>query len=111
MPRRLRRRYVAVKVESNGEVKKEDLFYAIWNNVLRLFGEYGASQTDLRLIEYSPEDNLAVIRCSHKSLPMVKASITCVTRIGRESAALHIQLVSGTLKSLRRKLSERIKKG
>ena len=99
MPRRLRRRYVAVKVESNGEVKKEDLFYAIWNNVLRLFGEYGASQTDLRLIDYDSENRQAILRCSHDALPLVKASIPCVTRIGGGAAAIHIQLVSGTLNS------------
>lgn len=86
------------------------MFYAVWNSILKLFGEYGASQTDIRLIKYNPEKGLAVIRCSHKALSMVKASIACVTRIGRESAALHVQLVSGTLRSLRRKLSEQAKK-
>jgi len=102
----VRRRYIAVKIASNQTIKKEDIYNAIWNSILRLFGEYGASQTDLRLINYDPENRLAVFRCSHKALPLVKASIPCVTRINGMPAAIHVQLVSGTLKSLRRKLAE-----
>jgi len=70
-----------------------------------LFGEYGASLTDLRLIEYDAENMQAILRCSHKALPLVRASIPCVTKIGKNPAAIHIQVISGTLKSLRRKLA------
>jgi len=100
----VRRRYIAVKIDSDQTAKKEDVYIAIWNSILRLFGEYGASWTDLRLIEYDPENGRAVLRCSHEALPLVKASIPCVTQIGDRAAVIHIQLVSGTLKSLRKKL-------
>lgn len=106
----MRRRYIAVKIDSNQTIKKEDVFYAVWNSILKMFGEYGASQTDLRLIDYDPENRQAVLRCSHKALPLVKASIPCVTRIGGGAAAIHVQLVSGTLSALRRKLAEQTKK-
>ena len=109
MPRRVRRRYIAVKIDSNQTLEKEDVYGAVWKSLLRLFGEYGASQTDLRLIEYDPENGRAVLRCSHEALPLVKASITCVTQIRGRAASIHIQLVSGTIKSLRRKLAEHAK--
>jgi len=92
-----------VNIDSSQASKKE-VFNAIWDSILRLFGEYGASRTDLRLIDYDPENKRAVIRCSHEALPLVKASIPCITRIGGRPAAVHIELVSGTLKSLRKKL-------
>jgi len=101
----MRRRYIAVKIDAAQTIKKEEVYNAIWNSILRLFGEYGASQTDLRLVDYDPENRQAVLRCSHKSLPIVKASISCVTRVGNNAAAIHIQLISGTLKSLRRKIA------
>ncbi len=101
----MRRRYIAVKIEGN-RTNKKNLYNAIWDSILRLFGEYGASQTDLRLIEYDPENGRAVLRCSHEALPLVKAAIPCVTQIGSRPAAIHIQLISGTLKSLRRKLAD-----
>ena len=106
MPRRVRRRYIAVKIDGNSAVKKEDIYKAVWNSILRLFGEYGASQTDLRIIDYNSESRQAVLRCSHKALPIVKASIPCVTQIDGRPAAIHISLISGTLKSLKRKLTE-----
>jgi len=106
----VRRRYIAVKIDSNHAIKKEEVFYAIWDSILKMFGEYGASQTDLRLIDYDSENRQAILRCSHDALPLVKASIPCVTRIGGGAAAIHIQLVSGTLNSLRRKLTKQTKK-
>ena len=106
----MRRRYIAVKIDGDQTYKKEDVYNAIWDSILRLFGEYGVSQTDLRLIEYDSENRQAVLRCSHEALPLVKASIPCITRIGGRAAAIHVQLISGTLKSLRRKLAEHTKK-
>jgi RNase P/RNase MRP subunit POP5 len=96
---------LAIKIESSRTTERE-IYNAILDSILRLFGEYGASQTDLRLIEYDPEKMQAILRCSHKALPIVRASIPCVTHIGNEPASMHIQLVSGTLKSLRRKMAK-----
>jgi len=105
----MRRRYIAVKIDSD-KVDEKEIFNAIWESILRLFGEYGASQTDLRLIEYNPQNRQAVLRCSHQALPLVKASIPCVTRVGNQPATIHTQLISGTLKSLRRKLTDQQRK-
>jgi RNase P/RNase MRP subunit POP5 len=103
--KRVRRRYLAIKIESS-QATGRDVYNAILDSILKLFGEYGASQTDLRLIDYDPENMQAVLRCSHDALPLVRASIPCVTRVGNEPASLHVQLISGTLKSLRRKLAK-----
>ena len=99
MPK-LRRRYLALKLVSEQSMSREDLMNAIWDAIIRLFGEYGASQTDLTLIRYNHEGNYVIIRCSHKALEMVKASIASVTEVKRKPAAIHIKGVSGTLKAL-----------
>jgi RNase P/RNase MRP subunit POP5 len=101
----VRRRYIAVKIDSDRTFSERDVYHAVWNSILRLFGEYGASHTELTLIEYDPKRNQAVLRCSHKALDLVKASIVALTEIDDEEAAAHIMLVSGTLKSLRRKIA------
>lgn len=77
---------------------------ALWYSIIRLFGEYGASQANISFIEYNEEMKYAIIRCSHKALPMVQASIVAVTKVDGEDAAMYVLLVSGTLKSLRRKM-------
>ncbi len=100
MPKGVRRRYLTLKLASEHSVSREDLMSIIWDAIIRLFGEYGASQTDLALIKYNPETNYAIIRCSHKALDMIKASITSITEINGKPAAIHTQRVSGTLKAL-----------
>jgi RNase P/RNase MRP subunit POP5 len=107
LPRYVRRRYVAVRVESNQTFSERDVYDAVWTSLVRLFGEYGASQSGLFLVEYKPEKRQAVFRCSHRALEMVKASIAATTEVTTEKAAFHIIRVSGTLKSLRTKIANR----
>lgn len=84
-------------------LNEKDVIHAIWSAILKLFGEYGASQVNLALIEYEPQKSYAVVRCLHKALEMVKASIASITEINGKPAAIHIVGVSGTLKALRKK--------
>ena len=103
MSRRPRRRYLHLAVESEQLVNEEDIANSIWSAILRLFGEYGASQVKLTIIEYSPQRNCAIVRCSHKALRMVKASIASITEINGKPFAIHVVTMSGTLKALRKK--------
>lgn len=84
-------------------LNEKDVIHTIWSAILKLFGEYGASQVNLALIEYDPQKSYAVVRCLHKALEMVKASIASITEINGKPATVHIVGVSGTLKALRKK--------
>ena len=103
MPKRVRRRYLALKVVSKQPVDRRDVTDAVWNAVFRLFGEYGASQANLSLVEFNPQKNVAVVRCSHAALEMVRASIASITEINDKPAVIHVVGVSGTLRALRKK--------
>ena len=105
MPKQVRRRYLALKVVSEQAVTKKAVMNAIWKAILQLFGEYGASQTDLNLMEADPQRNYAVIRCSHKYLERTRVSIASITEIDGKPAALHVIGVSGTLRALHKKVS------
>ncbi len=105
MPRRVRRRYLAIKVSSEKPVSRGNAMEALWNAVLQLFGEFGASQANLRFLEFDSPKDYAVVRCSHAALEMVRASIASVTEIDGKRAVFHVLGVSGTLKSLRRKVT------
>ena len=102
----MRRRYIAVEINSDRMFDGRDIREAVLDSVLRLFGEYGASRSELALIEYDQERKQAILRCSHEALDLVKASIVAMTEVSGEKATAHIMLVSGTLKSLRRKISK-----
>jgi len=99
----MRRRYLALRVVSEQHVTERAVMGAVWNAVLELFGEYGASQTNVSFIKYDPQRNYAVVRCSHTALEKVRASIASITEIDGKPAVIHVIGVSGTLKALRKK--------
>jgi len=101
----VRRRYLALKVESEeGGVDQRAVSDAVWNTVLRLFGEVGCSQTGLYLVHFDEKKEYAVLRCSHKALPMVKAAIASITKIDNKPTAIHVLRVSGSIKTLSKKV-------
>jgi len=100
----VRWRYLALRVLSPQPVPRGDLTDAVWDAVLRLFGEHGASRANLGLVEHDPDGNRAVLRCPHTALDMVRASLASITEIRGKPVAIHVVGVSGTLKSLRERL-------
>jgi RNase P/RNase MRP subunit POP5 len=101
--KRVKRRYLLLKIDSTVPVEEGDLKDAVWNAVTRLFGEYGASQAGLFFVKYDRERKDVVLRCSLKALEMVHASIVSITRIRNEPATVHVLRVSGTIRALSRK--------
>jgi len=101
---RVRRRYLALRVLSEQSIGKGDIVDAVWNAVLQLFGEYGASQANLMFIEYNSEKGWGIVRCSHKALEMVRASVASITEINGKPVAIDVLGVSGTLKALRKRV-------
>ncbi|MEM0357373.1 MAG: Rpp14/Pop5 family protein [Candidatus Bathyarchaeia archaeon] len=104
MKAKIRRRYLALEIDSKGKIGQKELMDAIWDAVLRLYGEYGASKTGLALIEHDAEKNLAIIRAAHTETEKIRAAIATITEVAAKPAAVHILTASGTLKKLRKKL-------
>ncbi len=100
----MRRRYLALRVLSEESVSKRDVVDAVWKAVLQLFGEYGASRTNLTFIEYNSERSWGIVRCSHKAVDMVRASVASLTEINGKPVAIDVLGVSGTLKALRKRV-------
>ncbi len=105
MSHRVKRRYLAVKAEGKESFQGREVFDAVWNALLQLFGEYGASQAELALIHDHKKSDYFILRCSRRALPMVRASIASITQIDEKPAVVHVIRVSGTLKALRKKMS------
>jgi ribonuclease P/MRP protein subunit POP5 len=102
--KKVRRRYLALKIDSLETFEAKEFMDAVWNAVLKLYGEYGASKTGLRLINYNANGKTAVIRTAHETLTMVRAAVATITQINNKPVALHVVAVSGTIKALYKKL-------
>jgi RNase P/RNase MRP subunit POP5 len=105
--KRLKRRYLAFQIETDREPSRKELVDAIWGAIVKLYGEYGASQTNLTLINYDPETKIAIIRTSLEALNLVRTSLASITSLIDDEAALHVMAVSGTIRALLTKLSRR----
>ena len=103
MIKREKRRYLALEVEGGQPLTEQVVLDAVYASVLRLFGEYGASKTGLRMVKYVPEKRQFVLRCSHRMLEHVRAAVVSVACVDGETVAFHVVGVSGTLKALSKK--------
>ena len=103
MIKREKRRYLALEVASVQPLNEQMVLNAVQSSLQRLFGEYGASKANIKLIKTIPEKRHFIIRCSHKALEQVRAAIASTTEINGKNAAIHVLDVSGTLKALSKK--------
>lgn len=98
--KRQKRRYLLLRIDSDSKPSQQDLIEAIWGSITKLYGECGASATNLSVINYNEENKRALIRVSLNALQSIRASLALITRIGDKDAAIHLISVSGTMKSL-----------
>jgi RNase P/RNase MRP subunit POP5 len=102
--KREKRRYLRLKIECNQPQKEVAVMHTIHASLRRLFGEYGESKANIRLIKGLPEKECLVIRCSHHMLQQVRAAVASTVEINGTEAAIHVLAVSGTIKALLKKV-------
>lgn len=101
--KRLRRRYIALKIHARDPCSFEALSNELEASFIQLFGLWGFSQAGMRLLNLDETSGEAVLLCWHKWLPMVRACATTLTQVGDSPAILQVKGVSGTIRRLRRK--------
>jgi RNase P/RNase MRP subunit POP5 len=104
--KKTRRRYLALKIDSDERFSSSEFISAVWDAVLKLYGEYGASRTGLALIDYDAERGFAFIRTMHTTVEMVRATLASITKIQDKPAAIHVLTVSGTIRALYKKAKQ-----
>lgn len=102
--KRVKRRYLALQIESKSSLQYRVLMNAIWGSITRLYGEYGASQTNLFLINYDSENKQAIIRTNLSSLSLIRSSLVTITSIAGNPVSLHVLSISGTIKALKKSI-------
>lgn len=103
--RRVKYRYVALRVRGGEALDTRRVVEAVRNAVFQLYGEYGASRTQLVYVAFDAEKDYVVLRCSLKTLEMVRAAIAAVMHVDGADVAFHTVGVSGSLRALRQKLA------
>jgi len=107
--RRDRRRYLSlcVHVSRQGEVNLEEVWRKVKEGVRKLFGKQGLSLVNVSLVEARSQEGRLILRCSHRYITLTRAAVASLHRLGEEPCMIHVELVSGTLKKLRKALKAR----
>lgn len=109
--RGIRRRYLLFTVSTEHPLGEKKIWETLRDSILTLYGSKGLSLIDPNLIEYNEETKTGIIRCTHDTERFLRASISIIVDISSTPAAIRVQRISGTIKTLRRKAGiEKLKK-
>ncbi len=100
---RTKRRYLALQLDGQSAPSEHEFLEAVWQGLVQIYGESGASTASLSLMDYNPEAKRAVLRVSLAALSMVRTALVLMTHVGSCELAVHVVGISGTLKTLRGK--------
>ena len=106
MLKKVKRRYLALKIESSQTPSSNEFMETIWETISRLYGEYGASQTSMSLISFDDKNKSVILRTGHTTVDTVRTALASITRIRNNPAAVHVLAVSGTIKALHKSLRQ-----
>jgi ribonuclease P/MRP protein subunit POP5 len=96
------RRYLKLWIAGDRDHSGGEVFNAIRNTVLSLFGAQGLSRIEPKLMSFDEAAREGVVRCDRAHLREMRAALAMVTRIGDWEAAIFVERASGTLRSLRK---------
>jgi len=98
---RKRRRYLKFWIRGNEGFSVKEVADAIQRSVLSLYGVQGLSTIEPNLIDFEDSQS-GILRCNHGHLRELRASLAFITSIGESAAAIHVDKVSGTIRSLKK---------
>ena len=105
---REKKRYISFKVIPEGDEKftYSDLEAGIWNTMMDFLGEYGVSKTSFWLMKecWDEKKKIGILRCNHKSVEAVLASLGLIDRLGDNRITFKVLNISGTINNIKRKI-------
>ena len=102
--KRTKRRYLALQLEVSTVPSEREFLNAVWGALTQIFGEYGASLTNLSLISYNQEAKTAILRVNLNAVENTRASLVTITSVAGKEAAVHVLAASGTIKALKKNM-------
>jgi RNase P/RNase MRP subunit POP5 len=99
------RRYLAISLDGSDAYSEQDVSDTLHEAVQKLFGKFGASSLQLRLIEYHEEKREGIVRCNRSHTRETRAALALITEVSDKDAAVRVTAASGTIKSLKASIS------
>ena len=99
-----RRRYLWIHFETELNLDSRLVNEIIENKIHFLYGLKGSIEINYKLIDLIPENKDAIIRCNHNKLNSMRTVLAHITKIKEENCRIDVNKVSGTIKTLRKKI-------
>ena len=103
--KRVKRRYILMQIESDSTIEERQFIDTVWAAIYKLYGEQGASLTNLSPISFDGASQRAIMRANLTVVDNVRTAIALITSISGKASAVHVVAISGTIKGLREKTS------
>jgi len=106
LPKSLREknRYIALKIRCDVELERNDVVNALVKSQLDLYGQVGAADQNMWVMDYDEKTVRAIVKCKHKSVREVKSAAIMISKIKGKPASLEVIKTCGTLKTARKYL-------
>lgn len=95
---KLRKRYLIFSVKGSSSYSLEEVKRAIIREMKRMFGEKYLALSGIELIEYNEEKGIGIIRCYHRYVEYIRATLALISKIKGDPIAFYTLKVSGTRK-------------
>ncbi len=103
-----RRRYLVFEWISEWGIDKWTLLSEIRDSIFSLYGDVGASESNIRLIEYANAEDtdggMGILRCAHDKVEEVRAALACIHSANEARLSIRVIGISGTIKGATRLL-------
>ena len=103
-----RRRYLVFEWISEQGIDKWTLLSEIRDSIFSLYGDVGASESKIRLIEYANAEDrdggMGILRCAHDKVEEVRAALACIHSANEARLSIRVIGISGTIKGATRLL-------
>jgi len=95
-----RNRYIIFTVfcRDNVNISFREILNSIFNSILSLFGEVGASKISFSLMRYYPEKRLGILRCDHLNLIKMRSALAFIKDIEGNNVTFRVIKVTGTFR-------------
>ena len=109
-----RKRYLVFELLSEREIREKGLLKEIRNAIFSLYGDVGASECRMRLIEYRKEEGRkegakesteigrGILRCAHGKAEEVRAALASIYSLDGVRVSIRVIGISGTIKGAMR---------
>ncbi|PTD93844.1 hypothetical protein C9439_05535 [archaeon SCG-AAA382B04] len=100
-----KKRYIAIKLEVEESLSRNEFVKGIWNNAISLIGDYGVAKTGLWVHDF--DGKFAIIECNHKKTKKISSILSAIYEIENKKVRIDKLGESGTIKKLKKKFIQK----